>query len=219
MERLTQPCVIEAQITRHRVDMAPWSCLDALGGPLDLVEQGQHIAGIARIALGHKVGKDETRGRFRDDTGLSAKLRRAIALAFDNGSNSGIVGIDQFKVAELLALGEPLGLPADVLMGAHRRAQLTGKTRALRLTQRLCLFKTLLGLLGKSFDGLAKFQELLFGLANQLDKDMRLAPAAAAKAPHDFFDLLLEALGLLLELGRPAAALLSDVLDEFSRFF
>jgi len=100
-------------------------------------------------------------------------------------------------------------------MGAHRRAQLTGKTLALGLTQSLCLFKTLLGLLGKGFDGLAKFQELLFGVANQLDKDMSLAPAAAAKAPHDFFDLLLKALGLLLELGRPAAALLSDVLDEF----
>jgi len=100
-------------------------------------------------------------------------------------------------------------------MGAHRRAQLTGKTLALGLTQRLCLFKTLLGLLGKGFDGLAKFQELLFGLANQLDKDMRLAPAATAKAPHDFFDLLLEPVGLLLELGHPAAALLRDVLDEF----
>src|ERR1700730_13243695 len=147
MECLTQHCVIEAQITRNRVDMAPWSCLDALGGPLDLVEQGQHIPGIARIARGHKVGKDETRGRFRDDTGLSAKLRRAIALAFDNGSNRGIVGIDKFTVAELLAWGEPRRLPADVLMGAHRRAQLTSKTLALGLTQRLCLFKTLLGLL------------------------------------------------------------------------
>jgi hypothetical protein len=100
-------------------------------------------------------------------------------------------------------------------MGAHRRAQLPGKTLALGLTQRLCLFKTLLGLLGKACDGLAKFQELLFGLANQLDKDMCLAPATAAKGPHDFFDLLLEAVGLLLEVGRPAAALLSDVLDEF----
>jgi len=100
-------------------------------------------------------------------------------------------------------------------MGAHRRAQLTSKTLALGLTQRLCLFKTLLGLLGKGFDGLAKFQELLFGVANQLDKDMRVAPAAAAKAPHDFVDRVLEAVGLLLELGRPAAALLRDVLDEF----
>ena len=100
-------------------------------------------------------------------------------------------------------------------MGAHRRAQLTGKTCALRLTQRLCLFKTLLGLLGKGFDGLAKCQEVLFGLAHQLDKDMRVASAAAAKAPHDFVDLLLEAVGLLLELGRPAAALVCDVLDEF----
>jgi hypothetical protein len=60
-----------------------------------------------------------------------------------------------------------------------------------------------------------KFQALLFGLANQLDKDMSAAPAAAAKAPHDFFALLLEAVALLLERGRPAAALLRDVLDEF----
>ncbi len=219
MERLTQPWVMEAQITRHRVDRAPWSCLDALGGPLDLVEQGQHRAGIARIALGHTVGKEETRGRFRDDTGLSAKLRRAIAFAFDHGSNRGIVGIDQCKVVELLAWGEPRGLPADVRMGAHRRAQLTGKTRALGLTQRLWLCKTLLGLLGTGFDGLATCQKLLFGVAHQRDKDRRLAPAAAAKAPHDFFALLLEAVGLLLELGRPAAALLRAVLDEFSRFF
>jgi hypothetical protein len=214
LERLTPPWVIEAQITRDRVDMALWSCLDVLGSGEVAVADQEHIAGIARLPLGTRLAKmkpvagSETIPGFR-------QTRRAIALAFDNGSTSGIVGIDQFTVAELLALGEPRGLPADVLMGAHRRAQLMGKTRALRLTQRLCLFKTLLGLLSEGFDGLAKFQELLFGLANQLDKDMRLAPAAAAKAPHDFFDLLLEALGLLLELGRPAAALLSDVLDEF----
>ena len=219
MERLTPHWVIEAQIPRNRVDRAPWSCLDALGGPLDLVEQGQHIPGIARIARGHKVGKDETRGRFRDDTGLSAKLRWAMALAFDHGSNRGIVGSDQWKVVELLALGEPRGLPADGLLGAHRRAQLPGKTLALGLTQRLCLCKTLLGLVGKGFDGLAKCQELRCGVAPQLDQDRRVASAAAAKAPHDFVDLVLEAVGLLLELGRPAAALLCDVLDEFSRFF
>jgi hypothetical protein len=215
MESLTQHRVIDTQITRHRVDMVPWPCLDALGGPLDLVEQGQHITGIARIALGDKVGKDKTGGRFRDDTGLSAKLGRAIAFAFDNGSNRGIVGIDQFKVAELLAMGEPCGLLADVLMGAHRRAQLMGKTLALGLTERLGLFQTLLGLVGKGFDGLAKCEELLFGLSHQLDKDATLATAAPAKTPHDFFDLLLEALGLLVEWGRPVAARLSDVLDEF----
>jgi hypothetical protein len=219
MERLTQHWVIEAQITRNSVDMAPWSCLDALGGPLDLVEQGQHIPGIARMARGHQVGKEETRGRFRDDTGLSATRRWAMALALDHGSNRGIVGIDKCTVAELLALGEPRGLPADGLMGAHRRAQLPGKTLALGLTQRLCLFKTLLGLVGKGLDGRAKCQELRFGVAHQLDKDMRVAPAAATKAPQDFFALVLEAVGLLLELGRPAAALVCDVLDEFSRFF
>ncbi len=219
MERLTQHRVMEAQITRHRVERAPWPCLDALGGPLDLVEHGQHSTGIARMALGHKGGTEETRGRFRDDPGLSATLRRAIALACDQGSPSGIVGIDTGKVAELLAWGEPRGWLADGRMGVHRRAQLTGKTLALGLTQRLCLCKTWRGLLGKGVDGLATFQEVRCGVANQRDKDMSVAPAAAAKAPQDFFALVLEAGGLLVELGRPAAALLRDVLDEFSRFF
>ena len=50
------------------------------------------------------------------------------------------------------------------------------------LTQRRRLFKTLLGLLGQGFDGLAKCQELLFGLAHQLDEDMRLGPGSCGQS-------------------------------------
>ena len=131
MEGLTQDGIIEAQITRHRVYLALWSCLDPVDGALDLVEQGQHITRITRIALGHEVGKDKTGRGFRGDAGLSAKLRRAIALAFDNGGNGGIVGIDQFTVAELLALGQPGGLFTDVVMVVHRRGERQGETLTL----------------------------------------------------------------------------------------
>ncbi len=195
--------------------MPPWPCPDALGGTLDLVEQGQHIPGIARVALRHKVGKDKTGRWFRHDAGLSTKLRRAITLAFENRRNGRIVGIDKFTVAELFALGEPLGLPTDVLMGAQPRGQRTAETFTRGIAQGRRLFKVLLGLLSKGFEGLAKRKELLFRLAHQLHEDVTLTSTAAAKGAHDFFQRMLEALGLALKRGGSAAALLGDVVDEF----
>ena len=65
--------------------------------------------------------KEKARGRVRRDTRLATKLRGAIALAFENGRDGEIVGIDEFTVAEFFALGEPCGLLADVLMVAYRR--------------------------------------------------------------------------------------------------
>jgi len=105
MEGLTQVRVVEAQITRYRVNLPLRPCPGTVDGALDLVEQGEPITRIARIPLGHQRGKDKTGGWFRGEAGLSAKLRGTIALPFDNGGNGGIVGIDQFRVAQLLALG------------------------------------------------------------------------------------------------------------------
>lgn len=195
--------------------MPPWPCPDALGGTLDLVEQGQHRPGIARVALRHKVGKDTTGRWFRHDAGLAPKLRWAITLAFENRSNGRIVGIDKFKVTELFALGEPLGLPTDVRMGAQACGQRTAETFTRGLAQGRRLFKVLLGLLSKGFDGLAKRKELLFRLAHQLHEDVPLTSTAAAKGPHDFCQRMLEVLGLALQRGSSAAALLGDVVDEF----
>ena len=100
-------------------------------------------------------------------------------------------------------------------MGTHRRSELTGKPLALRIMQNRRLLKTLLGLSAIGVDRFPQSQELLFSVANELDEDATLATTTSAKASHHFFEFLPEVLGLALELGRPATALLSDVRDEF----
>ena len=85
--------------------LPPRACPHTVNGVLDPFEQGQSITRVARIALRYQSGKDKTGGGFRRDAGLSAKLRRTITLAFENRSNGEIVGIDQFRVAQLRAVG------------------------------------------------------------------------------------------------------------------
>ena len=106
MERLTQRLVIDAQVTRHRVDPESLRCLGAFDSLLDFVKEGQHRAGISRIALGHLVCKEKACGRVRRDARLTPKLRGAIALAFENRRDGEIVGLDEFTVTEFFALGE-----------------------------------------------------------------------------------------------------------------
>jgi hypothetical protein len=69
----------------------------------------------------------------------------------------------------------------------------------LGLTQRRRVFQARLGLVAQSCDVLAYFKELLFGLAYQLDEDFTLTPTAAAKATHNFGEVLFEAFNLLVE--------------------
>jgi len=81
------------------------------------------------------------------------------------------------------------------------------------------LLKQLLGLRPKHFDGLAELQELPFGLAYQLHEDVALPPALAAKAPHDFFQFLLQPVGLGPQCDDPAAGSLGDTFDALQGFF
>jgi hypothetical protein len=74
-------------------------------------------------------------------------VRRAIALAFEDGRDGEIVGIDQFTVTEFLAVDEPCGLLADVRMVAQRRGERIGATLALGIAQRRRLGKKVLRLL------------------------------------------------------------------------
>ena len=219
MERLTQCRVIDAKVTRDRVEPELGRSLDTRDGALDLVEQGQHRAGIVRIPLGHPIGKEKARGWFRRDTGLATKLRGAIALAFEDGSDGEIVGIDQFTVAEFFPLGERGGLRADVRMAAHRRVERIGQTRARGVAQRCRLVKELLGVLPKRGEGLSKRKELLVSLAHQLHEDVPLPSALATKAPHGFFQLLVEVVGLTRELCGSAVALLCHACNQLEGFF
>src|SRR5205809_955891 len=91
-----------------------WTAIATRPGPLDLGQEGQDIAGIARIPLGHRVRKENARGGVRHHARLSTKRRGALTLAFENGSDGAIVRIDELTVTEVFALGEPCGWLADV---------------------------------------------------------------------------------------------------------
>jgi hypothetical protein len=56
-------------------------------------------------------------------------------------------------------------------------------------------------------------------LAHQFHEDMPLPSALAAKAAHDFFQLLVEALGLVRERRGPAAAPRCETCNQLERFF
>ena len=83
-----------------------------LQGALHFVDQGDHIAGIRGIPHRQRKGEDEAQ-RAGDQAGFSPKLGGAVALAFANGGNGGIVGIDDFTLPEGLAVGQSAGLGGD----------------------------------------------------------------------------------------------------------
>jgi hypothetical protein len=93
VERLTQCRVIEAEVSRQRVDPGALWCLDAFNRLLDFVQEGHHIAGITWIPLGHTIGKEQACDRVRHDPRRATKLRGTIALAFEDGRDGEIIGI------------------------------------------------------------------------------------------------------------------------------
>jgi hypothetical protein len=101
----------------------------------------------------------------------------------------------------------------------HRCGECEDETLALGLTQGQCVGEAFLGLQAQGGDGFPQGQELLFGLTYQCYEDAPLPSTAAATAPHDFCEGVFQVLGLAMELGGPAAALLRDVVDELERFF
>ena len=66
----------------------------------------------------------------------------------------------------------------------------------------------------KGLDRLTECKELLFRLSPQLDENVPVSSTASSKTTHDLFEFLREVSGLALELGRPLATLLGDVVDE-----
>src|SRR5215472_6225677 len=89
-------------------------------GVLHFVNQGLHILDVTGIPHGQRQGKDEAGRWLGDNPGLAAELGGAMAFAFANGRNRGIVGVDDFAVAQRLALRQPTGWGGDPLMGLER---------------------------------------------------------------------------------------------------
>ena len=96
---------------------------DARTGGLDLVDQGHDIAGITGIPHRQPRRKHEAGGGLGDNPRLAAKLGGAVALAFADRGNGGIIGIDDFTVRQGLAVGEAAGLGGDLLMGGEGHGQ------------------------------------------------------------------------------------------------
>jgi hypothetical protein len=106
VQRLTEDGVVDAEIPGQRMDGWPLWPAESFDGLVDVVEQGHHRAGIARMAHGCTGGKDQAAGRLREDAGLPTKLGRAIPLPFDERSNGGIEGIDDCMVVQPFALDQ-----------------------------------------------------------------------------------------------------------------
>src|SRR5262249_36356557 len=104
-------------------------------------------------------------------------------------------------------------------MVTQRCVECLSNALALGITQRRRVVQEVLGLLSKSGNGRAKLQEFVFRVAHQFHKDPTLATTLAAKAPHDFGQLLVERLGLPREDRDALAARLRDVCDEGQCFF
>ena len=96
---------------------------------LHLVDQGLHIPGITGIPHRQMQGKDKARRRLGDNPRLSAKLGGAVAFAFANGRNRGIVGVDDFAVGHRFALRQPSGLVFDPLVGLESSRELGAQAR------------------------------------------------------------------------------------------
>lgn len=219
MQRLSHCGVIGSQVARDRMDGQLAMSLDPCNGGLDLVNQGHHIAGIDRIPNRQMRGKDKPSGGLRDDSGLAPKLSRTVAFALEDRRNGAIVGIDDFAVVQRLAVGEPLRLSADGVIGLERYLQVARHTLPLTRRQRGRLLETLLRGLCQGCQGATTLQELLFGLAYEGYEDFAPPAALPTKAAHGLREVVVKYVGLGLQRGRLRGALGRDGLDEVEDFF
>ena len=219
MQCLAQGGDIERQIAGQRVDGRGGARPDPGHRLLHLVDQGLHIAGIARIAHGQMPGKDETRRWLGDNARLTAELGRAVALALADGRDGGIVRIDNLAVGQGLALRQPAGLVLDPAMRRERGRELGLQTPLLLVRQLRRAVQACVGGLRQRQDLRAQLQQLRLRLAYQCHKDLPHPPALPTKAAHHPLEAVLESLGSFLE-DRPwGGALRGDGRDDVEDFF
>ena len=219
MQGLTPLDVIDSQIPAQRVDPQAVGGGDEVNGALHLVEHGQHRARGTWIAGGHPVGEDEAGSGLRHDTGVAAKLGGAVALACDDGGNRWVLGMDDFALGKLVALGEALRLLGDMPLRGAGSLEVPQQALALGRAPGAVVVQELSGLLHPALHGITQLAQVPLGCAHQLDKDFALASALAAKAAQDLFQGLAQCLSLDAQgLGR-RGALTRDRLDASKIFF
>jgi hypothetical protein len=186
VECLPQRLVLDAEVTRHRVDPESRRWLGAFHRLLDLGQEGHDSAGRARLALGHLVRPENACGGVRPHARLSTKRRGALTLAFEKGRDGEIVRIDELTVTEFVAVGEPCGLRADVRMAAHRGVEHRGEALARGVADRCRLVKAWLGLRPKRGERLTPLKERLCRVAHPFHEDAPVPAALPTTAAQDF---------------------------------
>src|SRR5882672_2113233 len=219
MERLAQLGVVEGQIARQRVNGRRRVAGGPAQGELHFVDQGHDIAGVTRIPDRQHKGKDEARGGLGDDARFAAKLGGAVALAFANRGDGGIVGIDNFALAQGLALGEVPGLGGDLGMGVQSDGQLGDQAGLLALSQLGSTEHARLRGSCQLHHGTPSRQQLRFRLAHHAHKHLALSATLAAKAAHDLGEVLLELLRLGLQRRARDHAVLGEGRNDLEDFF
>ena len=106
MECLTQLGVIDAEIPGQRVDGQRGPPRDALDSLLRLCRaRATHSWHHWDCPRGNADGKDEARGGLRIMPGLRPNWAGQLLLPLHDGSNRGIVGIDDFTLGRSLCPG------------------------------------------------------------------------------------------------------------------
>src|SRR6516164_6164818 len=114
---------MDPEIPTQGVDLQALGGFDEVDGPVHLVEQGQHIARITRVALGHPMRKDKAGSGLGEQTDFAPELGWTMAFAFDYRGNGGVIRMDDFALTERFALGQALRLFGDLPMRVARGLQ------------------------------------------------------------------------------------------------
>jgi hypothetical protein len=219
MQGFTQGRILDTELPSDGMDREPPREADAVDGLLDLLNHGQDVTGIAWMTRGYPGGKDKARRGFREQPRFATTLGWAMALAFEDGRNSSIVGIDDFAVMQSLALSQAACLCADRVMGFYCCLQLPGQAVTLTLGERGGPLETVLRGLCEGGNGTAPLPQLLCGLAHDRHQDFAVPAPLAAKAAQASLEVVVERGGLRLHRGRWRGAGRCNGRDAVEDFF
>ena len=135
MQGVAQLWVIDPEITSQGMDPNESWRRHKVDSSLHLIEQGQHLTGIIRIARGHPVGKDKARSGLGQNPRFTTTLGQTIAFAFDDRGNGRIIRINDFELAQLCALSEALRLFDHLTMSLAGGFEVAKQVLALGLAE------------------------------------------------------------------------------------
>ena len=219
VQGLAQLGVMQGQIPGQGVDRQRGAAGDLPPGGLYFIDQGEHLAGSTGIPNGQVKGEEETRGGLGDNAGLPPALSGAVALACANGGDGGSVGIDNFALAQGLALGEAPGLGGDLTMGSKSYGELGRQTGPLLLGQMRSALPLCLRGPRQPHHWAPGRQPLRLRLTHHVHNHLALPAALAAKAAHDRGEVVLEVLRLDLQRRARTRAVLGEGGDDLEDFF